>query len=55
MKLMQLIPVWRNTHASRYGASSWLRTWDGPGDDGTDLDEDADGEAGGWDDEEETR
>lgn len=55
MQLMQLIPVWRNTHASRYGASSWPATWDGPADDGADLDEDADYEAGGWDDEEETQ
>jgi hypothetical protein len=54
MKLMQLLPVWRNTHMSRYGASTWpVAGWDAPGDDTTDLDqEDGDEDASSWDDEE---
>ena len=54
MKLMQHIPVWRNTHVSRYGASTRSATgWDAPGDDSTDLDQEvADDASGSWDYEE---
>jgi hypothetical protein len=55
MKLMQLIPVWRNTHVSRYGASR-ESAWGAAGDADSDLDqEDADDEASSWDYEEEAR
>jgi hypothetical protein len=48
MKLMQSIPVWRNTHVLRYGVGSRSAiTWDVPEDSDTDQ-EDSDG----WDDKE---
>jgi hypothetical protein len=48
MKLMQSIPVWRNTHVLRYGVGSRsATTWDVPEDSDTDQ-EDSDG----WDDKE---
>jgi hypothetical protein len=48
MKLMQSIPVWRNTHVLRYGVGSRsATTWDVPEDSDTDQ-EDSDG----WDEKE---
>jgi hypothetical protein len=51
MKLMQLIPVWRNIHVSRYGGRpSSAAAWETTGDDNDDLDQDdAETSSDNWD------
>lgn len=52
MKLMQHIPVWRNTHVSRHGAASSNRgkAWDADLDEDSDPDDDDHGHTDGWED-----